>query len=172
MYDNKSRNKQRRNVIKPMRYVNGLLEWPDASMGYLKCRKTKEMRKTVILVGKNWSYLKKKDLDDLFIILWKCLQFNSNISNKIHKYKIKTYTNCFTCNKNSKLYSFCSFIYYKYTNVKMWVTKYNYKQLFTPFDLITCICLIVLNLNMHWSSTFLQHHRCKVVTCISSPERC
>lgn len=140
--------------------------------GLLKMQKNKRNEENSDTCWKELILFLKKDLDDLFIILWKCIQFNSNISNKIHKYKIKTYTNCFTCNKNSKLYSFCSFIYYKYTNVKMWVTKYNYKQLFTPFDLITCICLIVLNLNMHWSSTFLQYHRCKVVTCISSPERC
>lgn len=84
MYDNKSRNKQRRNVIKSMRYVNGLLEWPEeenASMGYIKCRKTKEMRKTVILVGKNWTYSTKEDLDNLFIIIMKMppIQFKQYI---------------------------------------------------------------------------------------------
>lgn len=43
-------------VIKPVPYVNGVMkgsEKENASMGYLKCRKIKEMRKTVILVGNN-----------------------------------------------------------------------------------------------------------------------
>lgn len=73
MYDNKSRKKnEEETVIKPMRYVNGVMEWSEkenASMGYLKCRKIKEMRKTVILVGKNWTHLKREDLGDLFIII-------------------------------------------------------------------------------------------------------
>lgn len=97
-----------------MPYINWVMKWYEketASMGYLNCRKIKEMRKTVILVGKNWTYSKKEDLDNLF---------NSNISNKIHEYK-KEHTNWFihASNKNIKLYSYCSFIYYKY-NIKIW----------------------------------------------------
>lgn len=97
-----------------MPYINGVMKWyekENASMGYLKCRKIKEMRKTVILVGNNWTYYKKEDLHNLF---------NSNISNKIHEYK-KEHTDWFihASNKNIKLYLYCSFIYYKY-NIKNW----------------------------------------------------
>lgn len=46
-----------------MPYVNGVMKWyekENASMGYLKCRKKmKELRKTVILFGKNWTDLKR-----------------------------------------------------------------------------------------------------------------
>lgn len=71
-------------VIKPVPYVNGVMkgsEKENASMGYLKCRKIKEMRKTVILDGKNWTHLKRAG--------WFIHHNYEHASNSIQTFQIK-----------------------------------------------------------------------------------
>lgn len=137
-------------AIKLMRYVNGVMEWSEkenASMGYLKFRNNKRIEPI---------NFKKRGPG------WFIHHNYEHASNSIQTFQIKL--------TNTKKGPTNWFINYKYNNLKIWVTKYSYKQLYTPRERIACF--IVLNLNMHWSTTFLQYHRCRIVKCISSPSGC
>lgn len=127
MYDNKSRNKRRRNCYQ----TNALRTWSNGMIWKGKC-----------FYGLLKTQEKEKNWEKQWYLLDSIQTFQIKLTNTKKNLPIDLYT----------------------INIKIWVTKYSYKQLYKPRERIAGF--IVLNLNMHWSTTFLQYHRCRIVTCI------